>query len=250
MRLPDIHALNNDRTRLQLVSQQLAVAHSSLREGQAFLSATLENCLNHYGAQEHKCKEYFKSYKLMEGKYASLLNDMHSMAGKNLSLHGEIDKRDGIIDAANSGAAELEAFCNDLSETNMTLRQNVDQAHEMIRVLQNRIVELEPPTGVATGLKTTDIHELESVVQMSPEAKIVELKQSEDGDNGLDAQETNSIISFVSKRASPSPGNGERQNAEERKTDAGHGRQKQRKRGRGGPKKPTRATPDLSVTCG
>ena len=257
MPLTDIHALSIDRARLQRVGQQLATWNNSLREGQGYLCAALEACLNQYGAQEQKCRDYYQSYKTMEAKYGSMINEMHSITTKNLDLHGEIekahgemDKAHGIIGAANRRAEELEAVCTDLAETNVLLQQNLDQAREAIRVLENRTMALEPPPGVAIDSKNTDIHELDSLLQRSPEARIVEFKQPGDGDNSLDAQETNSIISCVSKMASPSPGDGGRQKVEGSKTIAEHGRQKQRKRGRARQRKLTPANPDLRISCG
>jgi hypothetical protein len=46
----------------------------------------------------------------------------------------------------------------------MSLRQNLNQAREVIYELEKRIIELKPLPGVATDLKNTDIHELNTVV--------------------------------------------------------------------------------------
>jgi hypothetical protein len=146
----------------------------------------------------------------MEAKYRSVINDMHATTVKNLNLQQEIGRADSM---------------------NMSLRQDLNQAREVICGLKKRIMELEPPPGVATDSKNTDIHESDTVVQVSPDARVIELTQPEDGDNRLHAQETDSTIALVSKKVSPSPDDGGRQKAEKSQTIGEHGSQKYRKRG-------------------
>jgi hypothetical protein len=243
----DIPTLIHDRAWLQGMSRQLAASHSSMRDGENFLCGALESCLNYYSAQEQKYENLFQLYKNMEAKYGSSINEMHATVMKNLNLLQEIGKADSIIDAANRRVENLDTLNANLTEANMSLRQDLNQAREVICGLEKRIMELEPPRGVATESKNTDIHELDTVVPVLPDARIMGLTQPEDGDNRLDAQETDSTIALVGMTASPSPDNGGRQNAEENQ-NAEDGRRKPGGR-KGKLKKLARANPGLGISC-
>jgi hypothetical protein len=220
-----IPTMIHDRAWLQSLSQQLDASHSSTRDGENFLCGALESCLNYCSAQERKYENLFQLYKNMEAKYGSSISEMHDTTTKNFNLLQEIGRADSIIDAANHRVENLDTLNTNLKEANMSLRQDLSQAREVICGLEKRIMEFESPPGVATD------------------------SQPKTGDNSLDAQETDSTIALVSTTAPPSLDNGGRQNAEESQTNAEHGKQKRPKR-KGKPKKLTLANPGLEISCG
>jgi hypothetical protein len=75
------------------------------------------------------------------------------------------------------------------------------------------------------------------------------LKQFEDRENRLNNRESDSIISFVSKRASPSPDNGGHQKTAESKINAEYRKRKQPKRGKDRTRKLAPANPNLTIVC-
>jgi hypothetical protein len=226
------------------MSQQLAASHKSIRDGENFLRNALESCLNYCSAQEQKCREYWELYQNMEAKYGSAIKETHTTTMKVLNLQQELERADSINDATNRRAEDLHTSNTNLAKTNLSLQQDLNQAHEVIRDLKKRIMELESPPGVATGSKNTDIHELDTVVQVSSDARTMELTQPEGEDNGLDAQETDSTIALMSTKVSPFLDDGGRQKAGESQTIGEQGSQKHPKR-RGRKRKLAPLTPGL-----
>ena len=231
-------------------------------------------------------------------------------------MQEEVKKANELASAADHRAKELDAVSTDLAERNVSLQQDLDQAHAKIREIraievsscelvggnlalqqdlyeaQNRIHTLEsqvagadPHSANAPGLENK-AHELDTVDQKSPDARIMELhgkltamereykrmaegyelalanaserisvaenkvRQFEDRENCRDNRETDSTISVASKGPSPSPGDGGGQNAEESKTNAKHQKRGQYKKKRPRAKKLSSTNPGVEIVCG
>jgi hypothetical protein len=75
------------------------------------------------------------------------------------------------------------------------------------------------------------------------------LKQFEDRKNRLNSRESDSIILFVNKKASPFSDDGEHQKTIKSKINAEYGRRKQPKREKGRIRKLVSANSDLTIVC-
>ena len=289
---PDIQTLRNVWARLQLANQQASASHKESCDAQAFLWTAIDAWMKHCGTVERRYKECYHAYKSVAEERGSMANEVHALSVKHINLLGEVEKAEGLIEAANRRAGELdnkttelELSYSDLAGQNVALQQNLDKAYEMIRILERGVAPVDLLSTDAPGSKNKVIHELDSVDKRSPEVRVAELqaklvameekhddvvegyklalanaleristaenklKQFEDRETRPDNRETDSIVSVGSKRPSPSPGNGELQEAEGGKSNAERGGRKQPKRGKGRPRRLAPTNPDLRIVC-
>jgi hypothetical protein len=146
----------------------------------------------------------------MYEQHASVAKEKETLTAQKAHLHAEVEKADGLMEAANRRIEELDALSIDLVDKNVSLQghldqaresiyileirniepetssggligentalqQDLDQAREKISTLEKRVADLEPSSEDASGPKNTVIHELESVDLRLTEARIMEL---------------------------------------------------------------------------
>jgi hypothetical protein len=145
---------------------------------------------------EQRCREYYQAY-------ITKVDEMHKLATRNITLQQEIEKAEGLAEAADRKAKELDAVSTNLAERNVSLQQALDQAHERIRAievsscelvggnlalqqdlykahdrihfLESRAAGADPPPADASGSENK-AHELDAVDQKSPDVIITELR--------------------------------------------------------------------------
>jgi len=158
------------------VNQQVAATYREWHEAQNSLSANVDALVSYHGIVELRCREYY--------------HEMHKLATKNIALQEELGKAEGLTEAADRKAKELDAVSTHLAERNVSLQEELDLAHEKIRVievsscelvggnlalqqdlykaneririLESRVAGADPPPADASGLEN-EAHELDAV---------------------------------------------------------------------------------------
>jgi DNA repair exonuclease SbcCD ATPase subunit len=194
---------------------------------------------------ERRCRDYY--------------HEIRNLSARNIGLQKELEKANGLLNAADCKAKELDAVSTHLAERNVSLEQDLDRALERNESLRQDLneaheriksMELSSCEVVRGNLVLQrdlyeaheKIHNLENqVVRADPPSADAsgsenkaqglgavaenQVKQFEDGENRDDNRETGSTISVVSNIASLSPRG---QNGEGNKP--GYGKRKQHKR--------------------
>jgi hypothetical protein len=110
------------------VNQQVAATYREWHEAQNFLWANVDALVSYHGIVERRCREYY--------------HEMHKLAPKNIALQKEVEKANGLTDAADRRAKELDAVSTHLAERNVSLQEDLNQAHERIRAIEVSSCEL------------------------------------------------------------------------------------------------------------
>lgn len=119
-----------------MVNQQVAASTREWHDAQSFLGAKVDALMIYHGTMERRCKEYYQAY-------ITQVDEMHKLATKNITLQQEVEKAEGLTNAADRKVKELDAVSTSLAERNVSLQQDLDQAHEKMCILDRRIREVE-----------------------------------------------------------------------------------------------------------
>lgn len=127
------------------------------------LQTTMHNCV----VYERRIHEYHQAYK-------SAMNEANKLDENNRDLRDQLARTDNGNVALERKLDDLDTTANALAEKNIFLSQDLHQAREKIRLLEDRVKELEHLPSTTVDLKDVVVHELDSGEEKSPASKAFE----------------------------------------------------------------------------
>ena len=99
--------IKNQWVRLRIANQALAAAQKESFNVQSSLQGTSDIFLNRYTDLERRCREYYQAYRGVYDERGKIVNEMHSLATKNMALQEEIHKTEAELREAKRRTGEL-----------------------------------------------------------------------------------------------------------------------------------------------